>query len=88
MPTLMIKRLQTGQPICTGIETDEVSFKKLPDVLAHTRCPVCGLEHAWWAREAWLADGRPPKSSQAPDGVFFADQQTSETRVDPPDHPR
>jgi len=56
MNVLMIRCPNTGRSVSTGIETDEHSFSRIPDVLAHTRCPVCGLDHAWWKREAWLAD--------------------------------
>ena len=40
---------------------------KIPDTLVYTRCPHCGLEHAWWHKDAWLAEemGRP---AGAPDG--------------------
>jgi hypothetical protein len=58
--SLMIMCPNTGQPISTGIETDEYSLSQIADVLARTRCPVCGLEHAWWKREAWLAAALPP----------------------------
>jgi hypothetical protein len=42
--------------VATGIETDDESFAKLPDVLMHSVCPICGLKHSWWKREAKLAD--------------------------------
>jgi endogenous inhibitor of DNA gyrase (YacG/DUF329 family) len=54
MAILKIKCPHTGKPISTGIETDPESFAHLPDTLAHVKCPECGLEHAWWTREAWL----------------------------------
>ena len=44
----------SGQEISTGIEIDEASFRKLPDVLVRSRCPQCGMQHAWWTREAKL----------------------------------
>jgi hypothetical protein len=56
MGALMITCPNTGQPISTGIETDEYSLKQIDDVPARTRCPFCGLDHTWWKREAWLAD--------------------------------
>ena len=59
MSMLMIQCPRTGQPVSTGIETDPDSFKRIPDVLAFARCPQCGLEHAWWHDEAWLAEGSP-----------------------------
>ena len=54
--TVTIKCPSTGDQVSTGIETDRASFDLLPDVLSHSRCPVCGLEHAWWTREAMLAE--------------------------------
>jgi hypothetical protein len=56
---LMIMCPNTGQPISTGIETDEYSLKQIADVPTRTRCALCGLDHTWWKREAWLADAPP-----------------------------
>ena len=56
---LMIRCPQTGLSIFTGIETDQISLDKTPDVPKHTRCPVCGREHLWWKREAWFQDAPP-----------------------------
>lgn len=56
MSALMIRCPQTGQLIFTGIETDQISLNKTPDVPMHARCPACGREHMWWKREAWLED--------------------------------
>ena len=53
---LMVRCPNTGQEIATGFEADARSFRQLPSVLAHSRCPACGLEHPWWKREAWLED--------------------------------
>lgn len=51
-----IKCPHTDKSISTGIETDAESFTSLPDTLSHVKCTECGLEHAWWTREAWLDD--------------------------------
>jgi hypothetical protein len=59
LSAVMIKCPNTGKLIATGIETDEDSFGRLPDALSRTYCPHCGVEHAWWKREALLVD-RPP----------------------------
>ena len=65
MAMLMIKCPRTGQDISTGILTDSDSFQKIPDTLAYTRCPHCGLAHAWWHKEAWLAEKGPsPRASK------------------------
>ncbi len=64
MASLMIKCPQTGASVFTGIETDQASLDKTPDVPTHTRCPVCGREHMWWKRETWLADAPPSARGQ------------------------
>jgi endogenous inhibitor of DNA gyrase (YacG/DUF329 family) len=56
MGVVMIKCPTTGRDVTTGIDTDQITFDGLPDVLSHSRCPVCGLEHAWSKREAHLAE--------------------------------
>lgn len=56
MGILLIKCPLSGRPISTGIEIEADSLLNLPDVLSHVKCPECRLEHAWWAREAWLEE--------------------------------
>lgn len=51
MGVVMIRCPNTGQDVTTGIDTDQATFDGLPDVLSHSRCPVCGLEHSWWKRK-------------------------------------
>jgi hypothetical protein len=68
MGALMIMCPNTGQPISTGIETDEYSLKQIDDVPTRTRCPLCGLDHTWWKREAWLADQRAQPLLQSAKG--------------------
>jgi hypothetical protein len=67
MSAVIIKCPHTGEHISTGIETDSDSFNKLPEVLMRSRCPSCGLEHAWWTREGRLAEPRndPPPHEAA-----------------------
>jgi hypothetical protein len=67
MGILLIKCPHTGRSISTGIEVDPQSFAKLPDTLSRLKCPACGLDHAWWTREAWLQEvgevGPPDKGA-------------------------
>jgi hypothetical protein len=63
---LFIMCPNTGQPVSTGIETDEYSLQQIADVLSRTHCPVCGLNHTWWKREAWLADQPEQRLLQSP----------------------
>jgi len=53
---ITIRCPHTGLDISTGTEIDIRGFNQLPDVLSHTLCPLCGLQHRWWKREAWLSD--------------------------------
>ena len=61
---IVIRCPKMGRAIPTGIETDESSFKRIPDVLSRTRCLACGCDHVWWKRETWLADALPDNSRQ------------------------
>jgi hypothetical protein len=68
MSILLIKCPHTDRPVSTGIELDAETFAKLPDILSYMKCPECGLEHAWWTREAWVEDRvevPPPKDEAA-----------------------
>jgi hypothetical protein len=60
MAMLMIKCPRSGLDISTGILTDSDSYRRTPDTLVYSRCPHCGLEHAWWHKDAWLAEEGPP----------------------------
>ena len=65
MAMLTIKCPRTGKDVSTGIDTDSDSYEKIPDTLTYTRCPHCGLEHAWWHNDAWLAEeGAPQRASK------------------------
>ena len=55
MASVMIVCPETSREIYTGIDTDEASFAKLPDVLSRTQCPFCGQEHLWTKSSAWLS---------------------------------
>jgi hypothetical protein len=52
----MIRCPRTGRPVSTEIETEPSVFSRLPDVAARLTCPLCGEEHVWSAREAWLEE--------------------------------
>jgi hypothetical protein len=72
MAVLLIKCPHTDRPISTGIEVDAETFAKLPDILSYMKCPECGLEHAWWTREAWLENRVevPPLSTKRHKGAI------------------
>lgn len=54
MSMITIKCPNTGREISTGIETDLLSFSRLPDVPSRTWCPKCGFDHVWWKPAARL----------------------------------
>jgi hypothetical protein len=56
MGAVMIRCPRTNRAVSTAIETEPAVFSRLPDVAARMRCPACGEEHIWSAREAWLAE--------------------------------
>jgi hypothetical protein len=58
MASVMILCPETRREVYTGIETDEASFAKLPDVPSRAQCPMCGREHIWSRQNAWLATTR------------------------------
>ena len=66
MASLMIRCPNTGEPISTGIETDQYSLQQIADVPSLTRCPICGLDHTWWKRDAWLAEVHQPLPQPQP----------------------
>jgi hypothetical protein len=68
MAILLIKCPHTDRTVSTGLEVDAHTFTNLPDILSYLTCPECGLEHAWWTREAWLEEQvevSPPKDEAA-----------------------
>jgi hypothetical protein len=58
MASVMIACPETRREIYTGIETDDASFARLPDVPSRTQCPICGHEHVWSRESAWLSTKR------------------------------
>ena len=54
MGMVMIKCPQTGRAIPTGIKIDRESFRRSSVFFARTHCSICGTNHGWFAREAWV----------------------------------
>ena len=54
MGMVMVKCPQSGRAIPTGIKTDRDSFRRSPVFFGRTSCPICHIDHAWFAREAWV----------------------------------
>jgi hypothetical protein len=58
MASVMIACPETGEEIYTGIEIDQASFEKLPEIPSSLRCSACGACHFWTKRQAWLSTHR------------------------------
>jgi hypothetical protein len=56
MASIMISCPNTGAGIPTGLETDRISWPRLPSVLSTVVCCRCGEIHLWTCERAWLAD--------------------------------
>ena len=56
MGTVMIRCPRTGVAVSTEIDTEASDFDRLPAVAARIRCPLCGEDHVWTARDAWLEE--------------------------------
>jgi endogenous inhibitor of DNA gyrase (YacG/DUF329 family) len=64
MSLVMIKCPVTGKAVSTAIETEASSFRRLPKITAHMRCPACGRDHEWTVSSAWLS-GEPRLVAQS-----------------------
>jgi hypothetical protein len=65
MGTVMVKCPNTGRDISTGITADRESFAATPVFFARVYCPMCRVEHEWFAREAWVCEAEASESPQA-----------------------
>jgi hypothetical protein len=58
MGMVMIRCLETGSAISTGIKMDQDRFRQSPVFFARTFCPICQSTHEWFARDAWIEEPR------------------------------
>ena len=56
MGSVMVRCPETGRDIPTGIVTDRRSFEATPVFFARVLCPICRIEHEWFAKEAWVCE--------------------------------
>jgi hypothetical protein len=54
MGMVMVKCLQTGRAIPTGIKAEVENFLRSPVFFGRTHCPICHTDHSWFSREAWV----------------------------------
>jgi hypothetical protein len=63
MGSVMVRCPATGHDIPTGIVTDRKSFEATPVFFGRVRCPMCRIEHEWFAKDAWVCEaGLDPHS--------------------------
>jgi len=56
MGIVMISCPETRQAISTGIQVDRATFHSTPVFFSRTLCPLCGKNHEWFAKDAWVCD--------------------------------
>ncbi len=56
MGALMIRCPNTGYAIPTGYEADPARFREMPVFFAVSYCPICRLDHQWFAADAWVRE--------------------------------
>jgi len=66
MGIVMIRCPQTGREIPTGIAADRESFRAMPVFFARVNCPICRIEHEWFAKDAWVCDAAPAPHASRP----------------------
>ena len=60
MGVIVVKCPVSGRDFSTGIKIDRDDFRLLPEVLTHSHCPYCSLEHSWWTREGRFVEALSP----------------------------
>jgi hypothetical protein len=61
MGIVMVKCPDTGRHIPTGIVADRDRFKSMPVFFGRVFCPICRIEHEWFAKDAWVREVEPPR---------------------------
>lgn len=65
MGIVMVRCPATGRAISTGIQIDRSSFNSTPVFYSQTFCPLCQVEHQWFATEAWVQEPRQSTDAAA-----------------------
>jgi hypothetical protein len=59
MGLIMIHCPQTGREISTGIEVDTAAHSRSPVFFSRSYCPICKVDHVWFAKDAWVREDDP-----------------------------
>ena len=66
MGSVMIRCPARGATIRTGMESERSRFASTPVFFSRTLCPVCRVNHEWFAADAWVEeDARRPTHAEA-----------------------
>ena len=65
MGAVMVRCPHPGRDIPTGLVTDRKSFEAMPVFFARVYCPICRIEHEWFAKEAWVCETEPRQHGDA-----------------------
>jgi hypothetical protein len=66
MGMVMVKCPRTGRAIPTGMEADRSNFQCVPVFFSRAFCPMCGVYHEWFAKDAWVREfGRRIRAGSA-----------------------
>jgi hypothetical protein len=55
MSDILIRCPVAGIPVQTGLSTETIVFKSLPNTAFQLRCPRCKKMHQWKPQDAWVA---------------------------------
>lgn len=56
MGIVVIECPETGRTNFTGLRIDRSSFRRMPAFFDRTFCPICRVNHEWFAQDAWVSD--------------------------------
>jgi hypothetical protein len=66
MGVIMIYCPQTGREISTNMKADEAAYRRMPVFFSRTFCPICKVDHVWFAKDAWVReDSRDEAASES-----------------------
>lgn len=63
MAVVMIKCPRTGRQISTEMEVDRSRFYSMPVFFSRTLCPICKINHEWFAMNAWICEEETPPTA-------------------------
>jgi len=59
MAHILIRCPVAGVGVWTGLSTETIIFKSLPNLSYPLRCPRCKKLHQWTPKDAWVENDKP-----------------------------